>query len=407
MRPNSGVAVSRAASADGCGVGRQEQRRGAWAAEQVALALVAAELAEPRELERGGDALGGHLEAEGVAEPHDWLGPWPKLLKARGQLGDTTALRELIIGMDDEYGASDCREGLTALIGHLGGLGNAVSLLCQESLFDTVEDQLLELACHDPEEAVSRWANDQLAAIDPEKYAERSPGYLHQQAHEWLRQSFQEWLTSIDDPYCQVRDCFFHPDQSVMALTTDHRIGLFRRDRRTPFYSWSPPETTNIHYVDFHHSNTLLLVATGIGSDWTTEGQLYLIDYERNDAQALFEESWEVRACWFLKGGRIRVIFGGQHEADERCYKADLHLGNEPWRAQELDPFPTTTVTDWLVDQHQRSGSNQDFEEWQQAYYAGHDQPMVAALKAWLEDDRDALNKALEILFSYTQAWRS
>ncbi len=344
---------------------------------------------------------------EGVVMPEEWLGPWLKLLKARGQLGDSTALRDLIIGMDDPYQGYYCCEGLDALISHLGGLKNTVSLLCKDSLFDSVEDQLLELACHDPEEAVSRWANDQLAEMDPEKYADRNPGFLNKQAQEWLRQTFQEWVASIDDPYWQIRDAFFHPDQSVMALTTDQGLGLFRRNLLTPFFSWSPPESTNISYVDFHPSKPLLLVATGIGSNWETEGQLYLIAHERNNTQTLIKESWEIRACWFLKGDRIRVIFGEKYEADNRCYKASLKIRNESWCAEELEPLPTTTVTDWLVDQHQKSGNNQDFEDWEQAYYANHDQRLVAALKAWLSNNRESLDQALAELYACTEAWRN
>ncbi len=344
---------------------------------------------------------------KGVVMPEEWLDPSSKLLKARGQLGDSTALRELIIGMDDPDGGYDCREGLAVLISHLGGLEKTVSLLCKDSLFDTVEDQLLELACHDPEEAMSRWANYQLAEMDPEKYADRSPGYLNEQAREWLRQAFQEWLASIDDPYCQVRNVFFHPDQSVMALTTDQGLGLFRRNLLTPFFSWSPPESTNIYYVDFHHSKPLLLVATGIGCNWATEGQLYLIAYERNNTQPLIEESWEVRACWFLKDDRIRVIFGEKHEADNRYYKADLEIRSEPWHAEELEPLPTTTVTEWLVEQHRRTGNKRDFEDWEQAYYANHDQRLVAALKAWLSNNRESLDQALAELCACTDAWRN
>ncbi|WP_447969936.1 hypothetical protein [Nitrospira sp. M1] len=344
---------------------------------------------------------------EGVVMPEEWLNPWAELLKARGRLGDSTALRDLIILQSDPDDWLDAVEGFDALIHHLGGLRNALSLLCENSSFATLEGQLLSLADHDRDEAVRQWANDQLAAMDPEKYAERSPRYLDQQAHEWIRQTFQEWLSSIQDPYCEISHCFFHPDQSVMALSTDHGVGLFRRENLTPFFSWSPEEDENVQYLDFHPLKPLIIAATYIQYDWGIEGQIYLIDYERNDAHLLLEKSREVRACWFLHEGRIRVIFGGYSEEDESCYKVDLPPGKEPWHAQELEPLLTTTVTDCLVDQHQKSGSTQDFKEYQQAYYAGHDQRLVAALKAWLNNDQDTLNKSLKILFAYTQAWRS
>ena len=50
-----------------------DQLGGARAAEQVALATVAADLAQARQLQRGLDALGDHRQAEGVAELDDGL----------------------------------------------------------------------------------------------------------------------------------------------------------------------------------------------------------------------------------------------------------------------------------------------------------------------------------------------
>lgn len=301
---------------------------------------------------------------EGVAIPEDWHDPWSKLLKARGQLGDITALRDLIILLDDPHNWSDGAEGLDALIRHMGGLEHAVAELSKESLFETFEDRLLELACHDTEGAVSNWANYQLAVMNPHKYAERSQEFLNQRADAWIRKNFQEWLLSMDDDFSEVQNGFFHPDKSVMALTAGHAVGLFRRSSRVPFYSWSPPEETIINYLDFHESKSLLLIATGIQCNYETEGQIYLVDYENNSAKPLLEESWEVAACWFLMEDLCRVIFGAKYETDENVYQADLQIKKAPMQVDKIGPMQIYPHTAWETERYKKTGTEQAFEKW-------------------------------------------
>lgn len=342
---------------------------------------------------------------EGFTLPEDWLDPWGKLLKARGQLGDITALRDLIILQSDDNHWSDGVEGLEALINHMGGLERAVATLFKESSIEALEDQLLELACHDTEAAINQWADYQLAVMAPDKYAERSLMFLNERANAWIRQTFQGWLGSQNKNYSEVRDGYFHSDYSVFALTTDNAVGLFRRNSWTPFYSWSPPEETNITYLDFHISKPLILVATGIQCNYETEGQIYLIDYAHNHVQPLLEDAWEITACWFLQDGHCRIIFGNKYEEDDNIYQADIQFKPELQHIHNISPIQTKTYSQWERQHYLRCGTKQAFEEWQDNYYSNITQLLADAIKAWANDDLSAVDDYLKIQIRRVEAY--
>ncbi len=352
---------------------------------------------------------------EGFTLPEDWLYPWGKLLSARGQFGDITALRDLIILEGANNHLSDRGEGLDALINHMGGLEHAAAALCNDSSTETLEGHLLEVASHDTEEAVKQWADYQLAVMAPDKYAERSKPFLNQRANAWMHQAFHGWIASLNEHFSEVREAFFHSDQSVFGLTTDKAVGLFRRNSWTPYYDWSLPEDSSVTYLDFHTSKPLILVATGIQCNYETEGQVYLIDYAQNHVQPLLEASWRVEACWFLQDGHCHIIFGDQYEEDHNIYQADIQMKSDPQHIQHISPRHTMSYREWetkLYQQcetklYQQCETKQSFKEWQDVYYNTKTQRVAIALQAWANNDQSVLNDYLKAQIRRVKAYSS
>jgi HEAT repeat protein len=119
-----------------------------------------------------------------------WWDSRRALLKARGLLGDRSALRDLIAlryadhWLDRESG----REGLAPLINHLGGLEGALAALQKAPRSASLEDQLNELARNDKDEEIRCWALEQLVHVAPGK------------AHDILLRSLgdPDWLVAAD-----------------------------------------------------------------------------------------------------------------------------------------------------------------------------------------------------------------
>lgn len=98
-----------------------------------------------------------------------WFGAEESLLRARGALGDATALRPLIVlsqaafATDRELGQA----GLDDLVVRLGGRGKAAAMLLEGKGGVGVAADLEALARSDPDPEVRRWALDRLSAEAP------------------------------------------------------------------------------------------------------------------------------------------------------------------------------------------------------------------------------------------------
>ena len=107
------------------------------------------------------------LDGKSEEQVSSWYGAQASLLQARGQLGDLSALRDLIVLVYDPWWHdSRCgHTGLAALLSRIGGLGSALSALWGPVSEMPLAQQLATVARHETG-AVRRWALDRLGELN-------------------------------------------------------------------------------------------------------------------------------------------------------------------------------------------------------------------------------------------------